>query len=313
MNLKPDYDCVVENLAARSCVEREKISIENYSRLLIENPAKSGGAVSNLSSIYRARTLLNWIDSKDLDATKKLAYLASLCRRIQGQFDSDDSLAYGFQRMFTLLLSDHPDLTQWYAWHIFPFCSKAKRTSPHFEQPSKPHFHTFNCHLALVGEFEWLDRRSDEALEEGINLKAGKSYKYDFLFFKALAAGNKKEMEENIHQLLKGHALRTRNREHGFAFQESYISSWGFMLAKLAYRHGYELDIDSPWVPSEWLPVRPLESYESGIDFIDEFDIFKPFEKGSHYYENAIEMSPPRDVSNLTFKDWVNRLKWAYP
>lgn len=48
---------------------------------------------------------------------------------------------------------------------------------------------------------------------------------------------------------------------------------WATVLAKIAYRHGYELDIDSPYVPKELLPVQPLTDYIDPFDFMLEYPL----------------------------------------
>jgi hypothetical protein len=73
----------------------------------------------------------------------------------------------------------------------------------------------------------------------------------------------------------------SRNNENGMAYQSKVVSTWGVILSKIAYRNGFELDIDSPWVPKEWLPIQPLDEYEcpAELGFVKEFDLFTPFKK----------------------------------
>ncbi|MCY1554464.1 hypothetical protein D9M68_910380 [compost metagenome] len=53
--------------------------------------------------------------------------------------------------------------------------------------------------------------------------------------------------------------------------------SYATLFAKLAWRKGYELDVDTPWIPKEWLPIRPNETYEDPWLFMKSFDIWQPF------------------------------------
>lgn len=58
------------------------------------------------------------------------------------------------------------------------------------------------------------------------------------------------------------------------------IDSYTVVFAKLAWRSGFELDLDTPWVPREWLPVRSLPKYEEPWPFMQGFDIWQPFVDG---------------------------------
>jgi hypothetical protein len=310
----PDYDGHLPHLLGHSKDEDKLSSILGYSKLIVSDPSISGRPLGRLSSIHLARILATWIETKGLAEMKRLAYISAKAERMSYQYKPARSLGYGFQRVFAALLSDEPNVIHWFSWHVLPTLQASKGRVPDYKQPGKPHFHAFNCHLALLGEFEWLAERSDEALADGVKLKAGKSYRFDFLFFKALAEGDKTEMEKNIHELLKGKVAHTRNNETGFAYQSKVVSSWGLMLAKIAYRHDYDLEIDSPWVPKEWLPVKPLDHYPEDIDFMADFDMFTPFVQNDAWYKNGIEFSP-RSASEKqpNIREWVESVDRNYP
>jgi len=218
--------------------------------------------------------------------------------------------------MFAALLSGEPNINHWFAWHVIPCLTKSKGRQPSYLQPGIQQFHAFNCHLALLGEFEWLAERMDQVLVEGIKLREGKSYRFDNLFLKALVDGDKQAMEDNIHAVLTGRVAYGCNNENGMAYQSKVVSTWGVILSKIAYRNGFELDIDSPWVPKERLPIKPLDEYEcrAELDFVKEFDVFTPFKKGSPYFKNAMDFSPIHPSQEQpNFREWVERVDWEYP
>ena len=49
------------------------------------------------------------------------------------------------------------------------------------------------------------------------------------------------------------------------------ICTYATMFAKLAKISGFDLIIDSPWVPSEWINASSVGEVKSGLKFIDEF------------------------------------------
>ncbi len=314
MSYSPDFQGHLPHLLGNSKVGTKNMAVEGYKALMQRDPKLTSGPLGILRNTYLADCLAQWVQTQDLSEVKRLAFISAKAKRMGRQYAPGGGLAYGFYSAFEVLLSDHEEIIHWYAWHVLPGIHGSKGRVPNYLQPNKSEFHSFNCRLALLGEFDWLDERSDKALEDGVKLGAGKSYRFDFLFFKALVAGDKNAMEENIQALLEGRVAYTRNNESTFGLQNKLVSSWGFMLAKIAYRHGYELDIDSPWLPKEWLPVKPTDNYSCGIDFIDDFELFTPFYENDRFYSNGIEMSPrASSAEQLSFREWVESAQYLYP
>lgn len=71
--------------------------------------------------------------------------------------------------------------------------------------------------------------------------------------------------------------LRSRSYQYESGLTNNFIVMQATLFAKLARRHGYALDIDTPWIPKDWLPIRPNEKYEDPWPFMQNFDIWQPF------------------------------------
>ncbi len=315
MAYKPDWEAALPRLLENAEEEYKQRWIRSYRvGIASSKPGSASSPATFLSQNHLCSLLINWHEHGSLNEVKQLAYTSAILRRMEYLYRPDAGLAYGTFRMFTALLSDEPSINHWFAWHVLPCLAGAKGRVPDYLQPGKLQYHAFNCHLALLGEFDWLAERTELALADGVKLKAGKSYRFDYLFFKALVAGDKQAMEDNIHALLKGKVAHTRNNENGMAFQSKVVSTWGIMLSKMAYRHGYELEIDSPWVPKEWLPIKPLNNYQDNIDFMADFDVFTPFKGGSRYFENTSDFSPksPMEVQP-NIREWVEGVIRNFP
>jgi len=75
---------------------------------------------------------------------------------------------------------------------------------------------------------------------------------------------------KNEEQIIKGiyEVLKNNKRQHPDDLDYQHIHYEATAIAKLAWRKGMEIKIDSPLVPKELLPIRELEHYE-------EYEFFK--------------------------------------
>nr|WP_262381825.1 immunity 49 family protein [Pseudomonas veronii] len=94
-----------------------------------------------------------------------------------------------------------------------------------------------------------------------------KRFMLDNEFFIALAEGDKSKMESVLRELTTPASIKRRfDSENGYS--EGLISTFGVIYAKIAWRHGYEVVVDTPYIPSEWLPVKPLAHYDAHYEFL---------------------------------------------
>ena len=89
--------------------------------------------------------------------------------------------------------------------------------------------------------------------------------KDDYEFYKALHTGDKAKMEEILAKLVSPKIHKKRNDN---PILNQYISLPALGYAKLAWRKGIEVEVNSPLVPKELLPIKPLDSYEIPYDFL---------------------------------------------
>jgi hypothetical protein len=82
----------------------------------------------------------------------------------------------------------------------------------------------------------------------------------DAAFYMALAEKNKTKMEQIISELLTPKVHKLRNNQQG-VFGD-FISQPALGYAKLAWIKGVEIEVNSPLVPKELLPVAPLPEYK---------------------------------------------------
>lgn len=226
------------------------------------NTGDPRACIAGLSGHAYSAALLAWFESHDLAGFKQWAYVSGkldcLARRREAAWLRDFHLLMP-------LLSDHSGLINWFAHH------EAGHDPHYYEKPRHfADFHSYQIMLALRGEWEPLVRRSEEGL-------AGTATRYkrfllDYHFYIALAQGDVPAMESCLAELTSPKVARTRNHEFEFGLTEHFISTYGVIFAKLAWRHGFRVQVDSPYIPAAWLPVHPLPHYEDIYPFMGEFD-----------------------------------------
>src|SRR5690554_2228020 len=89
--------------------------------------------------------------------------------------------------------------------------------------------------------------------------------KIDYAFYKALLSKDKSKCEELLEQLVSPKIHKKRNDN---AVLSKYVSQPALGYAKLAWRQGLEVEVNSPLIPKEILPIEPLDNYEIPYDFL---------------------------------------------
>ncbi|MDR0814353.1 MAG: immunity 49 family protein, partial [Bacteroidales bacterium] len=87
----------------------------------------------------------------------------------------------------------------------------------------------------------------------------------DYEFYKALYANDKARMEEILKKMTSPQFHKKRNDN---PILSQYISLPALGYAKLAWRKGIEVEVNSPLIPKELLPIKPLEKYEIPYEFL---------------------------------------------
>ncbi|SHH63130.1 Imm49 family immunity protein [Massilia sp. CF038] len=253
-NLKSDYQGAIDYLNSGSGSRR--------------------GCLNIVTSYAETKCLLAWFADGDLQAHKQWAYVAAKLGRMI--YQTTPAEWYPAYSHLYALLSDHPDIVNWYRQHTVSYFVAGEADDR--DNPKMAAFHGYQTLLALNGKWDLLAQRSEQIL--GMNVTKDKRFLIDHRFYLALAKGDQAEMESVLRTLTSPTIARVRNFEHAFAFTENLIATHATVFAKIAWRHGFEVELDTPWVPREWLPILPLERYDDPWDFMKTFDLYLPFEEG---------------------------------
>lgn len=224
-----------------------------------------------LQSYCVAKGISTWFHTGDLVALKNCFYARAKLEYICANppFNKIGSpLAYenrALEGMF-YLVSDHEKLIQWYANFDSIFDKKGTENTKSYE------FYTKQFFLALRGDWDVLGERCERILANPPKSGRGKSYMIDHRFYLALAKGDAVGMEAVIKELVTPKQIAYKASLEG-GFTENLISTPAIIYSKLAWRNGYEIVVDSPYIPQEWLPIKPLDTYADELEFMKEYTI----------------------------------------
>lgn len=255
----------IEHIASHLTVDRS-MAIAN----IVHGRGSFSGSASALQSDAAGRALYAWFDRRDLHGTKQWAYVsAMLLKRVYQDRSAvvDSCFTYGpggkMLELRMALLSDNEALIDWFA--DFDAAYDQKRIENH----RIADFRAYQAIVALRGDWPRLIKRTQTLLNDPFGARDERKYVIDHRFFLALAHGDITGMQNALACLLTPQALaKRRNDESGFTLD--LISSYAFIYAKIAWRHGYEVMVESPLLPSEWLPVAPLGYYDNHYSFLSE-------------------------------------------
>ncbi|MFQ3171303.1 MAG: hypothetical protein ACI9DG_001337 [Oleispira sp.] len=274
---------------------RERIirSRNGYLDACLRKPDMKTGPLSNLNDHFTSLAMKSFYQENSLNQCKAAAYNSAIADRMVLQDKPYPRGSAYPHKLLCPLLSDNKAIIHWYGQFFLPVLRFDFKKQPAFQVPCQAEHYTVQMGHAILGNWQQLADNCELALAE--SPKKRKLFQIDYAFLYALAKGDVPAMETALAELVAPKVRVNRQKELGFGLTEKLMYGWGVILAKLAWYHGYEVDVDSPWVPKELLPFKPLPDteYHSGIDFMDDFDIFTPFEDNpDKWCKNASLFSP---------------------
>lgn len=251
--------------------EDEKIYLAN----VLNMPEYADWNLSNISKLNLELGYLDIIEKNYFSAKIKLSNVAFIDIHLVNCFNSSFSrfLDYDIQNCLAPILSDNEPLIQRYA--------KLRYTTTYIDGRTDQVKPLTMDEMVIKGEsaigcntIQFFMENNKEGIERNLNLyeifktkilRMGKTVELDFEFFKALHVGDKSKMEELLEKLV---SLKVLKRKFDNPILNQYIALPALGYAKLAWRKGIEVDINSPLIPKELLPIQPLDYYEIPYDFL---------------------------------------------
>lgn len=206
-----------------------------------------------------------------LTVFKQWAYVSAKLR-IMLEHETPETL--NFEDLFWALISDNQEVLDW--WRQHRLFGKDTRDPAASENIKSDAFIRLQTLRALNGEWDELKLACEQALARPELFKQVRPRLIQLSFCRELAQGNVDGMREILLEMCSP-KLRSRSYQYESGLTNNFIVMHATLFAKLAWLHGFELDVDTPWIPKEWLPIRPNETYEDPWPFMQNFDIWQPF------------------------------------
>jgi len=176
-------------------------------------------------------------------------------------------LDYGLHHISYALLSDNEALIQRYAKLRYHRCMNAELSMEEMVAIGELPIWCNTVQYFMANDKAGVERNLN--ILENITLsklpKRELGLKDDYEFYKALHFGDKSRMEEVLEKLISPKIHKKRNDN---PILNQYISLPALGYAKLAWRYGIEVEVNSPLVPKELLSIAPLDNYPIPYDFL---------------------------------------------
>ena len=223
------------------------------------NPVAS---TMSLSAHAEAAAMYAWFGKHDLVAMRNWCYVAS--RLDQMWYLMEENKSGPGAKMLQLLrplLSNNSSLIEWFAHY------DAAYDMDRVEDPKTHDFWAYQAVVALRGQWDRLKERNERILRDPPTVSAEQKYLLDYQFYLALARQDTARMSEVLEQLVAPDAILARiNDDSGYTAH--LISTAAVIYAKIAWHHGCEVRVNSPYCPREWLSNESLEHYDPHYDFL---------------------------------------------
>lgn len=207
-----------------------------------------------------------WFHDGNLEEFKRHCYVVSKLTYILSTVPEHDSFKVENDHYYALL-SDHEPSIQWISDPTLESAYMKGRVA----NPNMPEYRSYQMTLAVRADFEFLGQRAEVFLAN-VPVKH-KKFAPDMRFYLALAQGDKAGMQNALAEIVDPKVLKKRNEGNMMFFAAHFVSPFASLYTKIARRHGYELEIDTPMIPKQWLPVEPLAQYPDPYAFMEKYTI----------------------------------------
>lgn len=249
-------------------------------QLLRSGQGSKPGCAMMMESTYRYKALQAMFLQQDPALFRQYTYTSALFRIMKAQ--QQPAQFDGMCALFAAVVCDDAELYHWHSQHVLPsFSTIPKQKWIDRNRVGSREFQTFQLHLAMQQKFELLAERAEYILAHppGKNML---KYQVDNQFFLGLARGDVALMTEALTLLCSPKFAARRFHADGIICNY-LLSPFGLMYGKMAWRAGYQLDIDSPLYPTELVAVAPLPQYQRSYDVLETLDIYQPFAYDQHF------------------------------
>jgi len=218
--------------------------------------------VMSLSRHAEASGFYAWFEERDLTSMRQWFHTAAKLDRKWYQMEEDkQGSGSKMLELIKPLVSNDRSLIEWFAhYDQVYYLDRVEEQTTH-------DFWAYQAIVALRGEWPRLIERCERVMRTPPRAASEQKYLPDHEFYLALARRDVGTMTEALHKLVTPKMVKARNNDD-IGYARDLISTAAVIYAKIAWFHGYEVRVDSPYIPSEWLPMEPLQRYDDRYGFI---------------------------------------------
>lgn len=221
------------------CLRDEKICLERINLSEYRN-----WAIGNLELTARGIAIHSMYVLNDYVKAREHFYKAALCGEYMVR-NYDELMDTSIYKICCAVLSDNTDIINRYG------TLKNKVSNKNFIG------YIFNTAIrSIITDNAEELKAQIEKLKITVTKKGNKGFTGMINVCEGILNNNKILVEQGLQELIKTHGRRGE-----FWYAKTYFSFEITALAKLAWRKGIEVEVDSPLVPKEMLPVRELDNY----------------------------------------------------
>ncbi|CAM2179030.1 Immunity protein 49 [Burkholderia latens] len=229
------------------------------------------GCLRTLMSYAEVAAISVWYETGDVAAFKQWFYVRAKLEYILSQPKYDEPigvLAYEGRAINAIyyLISGHEGLIRWYGDIDCSFDEKRVNNSNLFDFWTKQFF------VALRGDWDLLRERCERVISNPPKGSRERKFLIDHEFYLALSRGDVDGMGRVINELVSQKLIRKRASLDG-GFFANLICVPAIIYSKLAWRHGCQINIDSPYVPRAWIVDNGPDSYFDEFGFMSNYKI----------------------------------------
>ena len=241
-------------------------TIERAIELIENNEGSKINCLWAIERFFKCRSIINFFEEKDyFNFKKNLSIASKIAIIIQ---NDDPSKEYLSQNLIWPLVSENKKYLDWWRKNDSMFTNVVNGGNK--DLVGNWLFYRYQIWLAINSKWDELGERSEKLLSHAKKLKKDRAYIIDYEFYLALSRGDKVSMQSIILEICTAKNRKLRY-EKDSGLTRDIICTYATMFAKLAKISGFDLIIDSPWVPSEWINASSVGEVKSGLKFIDEF------------------------------------------
>ena len=244
-------------------IDQLKNAVESFDPHIIRSNGRRHKLVSQFQMYYEYLAYLELFINRDLFKAKQAFYQFGLTDILHTENLNRDFLTYGISRNGNVLLSDSKELIEKYGKLTFPGyeerIAKGDRAII-FNTIQKFMIHDYKGIVKNIGIME----------EKMVPKKSRKAEIPFFLFLKSLLEKDKDGLINQLNDFLS-EKVRKKWMKNNYVLK-GFTAFPALGFTKLAWQQGIEIEIESPYIPMEMMPIRPNDSYVDAYPFLWEMD-----------------------------------------